>query len=506
MPRPLILFISADQEKSDLDALRAEEREIERVLRPADASEKLEFKRYETPDNDAFDEYVRPYLPRLDVFHFAGHARPDALEFQEGIRLRVEALAQFLKVCQDSNGTGLKLAFLNGCSTEPMIDLLLKVGVQAVIGTTSKIGDIAAKDFAICFYKDIASGFSLREAFESAKASVFKDKPALIERVSQVFRDSESDSELNFDAEWLLVVQKKHEQILDWKLVSNVAGMVGMSDEALDLQLRQKRLETSFCKLNYYDQADKFQAVSKENKVAAFVVHGDERNGQAWLAHNILLENYRNNTNSIQFKPLTISKRTKVGDIVAEIKRLLGLERTVGADLKTEAEGIAQELLRRLGTEPVFIIVYNDYNFLGLEQHENARSLLVDFWGNLASKVTEGQPKFHLIFLLVDEFNQFAHAQLCVATPTEGASLPVDLTPVLKEKMPDSLQEWMRAEKREATHPLKDGLFKRLVSPEDIVQYCEGMSYEDFFGEACGEVGFEFVQQNDRSFKIVPLS
>ena len=62
---------------------------------------------------------------------------------------------------------GLKLVFLNGCSTLPQVDLLLGAGVPAVIATSHAINDPVARDFAIAFYQALTIG---READGLARA------------------------------------------------------------------------------------------------------------------------------------------------------------------------------------------------------------------------------------------------------------------------------------------------------------------------------------------------
>jgi WD40 repeat protein len=119
------------------------------------------------------DELIRPFRDPskrwIAVFHFAGHANPFEL-FLEGTtsreqRIGADAFAQFL-----SSQFGLKLVFLNGCSTRQQAKSLVDVaGVDVVIATSRLINDDIAQHFAREFYKDLVKGATVREAFNHAQ-------------------------------------------------------------------------------------------------------------------------------------------------------------------------------------------------------------------------------------------------------------------------------------------------------------------------------------------------
>ena len=58
------------------------------------------------------------------------------------------------------NSAGLKLVFLNGCSTRPQVKRLLDAGVPAVIATARPIDDAVATEFAVAFYQALTTGYS----------------------------------------------------------------------------------------------------------------------------------------------------------------------------------------------------------------------------------------------------------------------------------------------------------------------------------------------------------
>ncbi|MBX2818134.1 MAG: SUMF1/EgtB/PvdO family nonheme iron enzyme [Rhodothermaceae bacterium] len=112
---------------------------------------------------DVFQEYRE----RVAIFHFAGHAHPETLylESREGNPSLVNAatLSHFL-----SSQPGIRLVFLNGCSTEKQVEHLLENGIEVVIATSQDIVDETASQFAARFYNAIAHGATLESAYSEA--------------------------------------------------------------------------------------------------------------------------------------------------------------------------------------------------------------------------------------------------------------------------------------------------------------------------------------------------
>ena len=95
---------------------------------------------------------------RIAIFHFGGHADGDRLLLQSAFEPRpayAEGLATLL-----GQQRGLKLVFLNGCSTRPQVKRLLDAGVPAVIATARPIDDRVATEFAVAFYQALTTGYS----------------------------------------------------------------------------------------------------------------------------------------------------------------------------------------------------------------------------------------------------------------------------------------------------------------------------------------------------------
>ncbi len=108
------------------------------------------------------------YRDQVAILHYGGHAGGDRLLLESsvagGAPAYAEGLATFLRQRQ-----GLQLVFLNGCSTRAQVARLLEANVAAVIATARAIDDRMAREFAVAFYSELASGASLRAAFEAAQ-------------------------------------------------------------------------------------------------------------------------------------------------------------------------------------------------------------------------------------------------------------------------------------------------------------------------------------------------
>jgi CHAT domain len=175
---PVVLLAFANA-RGDLRALRKEQRALQRLFEPLDRSGhcQLVFR----PDitlKQLFEALLK-YRERLVLFHYGGHADADRLMFDSPTGESpafAGGLATLLGQCR-----GLKVVFLNGCSTGPQVKELLDARVPAVIATARPIRDVVARDLAVAFYqaltvgaknRAIDKGQNLLGAFETAKGFV----------------------------------------------------------------------------------------------------------------------------------------------------------------------------------------------------------------------------------------------------------------------------------------------------------------------------------------------
>ena len=106
----------------------------------------------------------------LRIFHFSGHAGRNALQVNDAAGNPKYSFAGGLAGLAGMS-QGLRLVFLNGCSTEEQAKAFLDKGIPAVIATTKPLIDRYGLEFARRFYQNFTranSKMTLRQAFDAA--------------------------------------------------------------------------------------------------------------------------------------------------------------------------------------------------------------------------------------------------------------------------------------------------------------------------------------------------
>ena len=143
----------------------------------------------EGPYRDKFEVYnhgaVRPRdLQRLlltyepQIVHFSGHGSKEQSILLERTNGRAQALdQQGLKDVFAFYNSHVRLVLLNACFTKTQARLISDV-VDYSIGTARPIGDKVSVAFAGAFYRALAFGKSITDAFTSAKVELALTKMA----------------------------------------------------------------------------------------------------------------------------------------------------------------------------------------------------------------------------------------------------------------------------------------------------------------------------------------
>jgi len=211
MMKPPVIFLAfANAQDRHLALLDEERRIVTGHLTPL-ASEQF-FQIHTEPAATAKDltRYIAEFKDRIAVFHYGGHAGVEQI-FLTDVAANAAGLAQLL-----AGQSNLNLVFLNGCSTKAQVDLLLELGVPAVIATNVPISDPGAKDFADIFYKSLAAEHSIEGAFKLAAANylLLKGEAVGIYRGLALHTPDQEKEVLP----WGLYVKKDKDAALDWKL------------------------------------------------------------------------------------------------------------------------------------------------------------------------------------------------------------------------------------------------------------------------------------------------
>lgn len=176
-PQPPVILLAFASEDPALRDLGTERRRVSSALDEAARDGRCEL--IVLPDA-LIEDVIKTfrdsrYQDRIAILHFAGHAGSYALAFESasgGQQLAdADALAGFL-----SQRAGLKLVFLNACSTQSQAKALLEAGVPAIISTSQAIRDDVASEFAWQFYSELALGTPIGAAFSKARKATVLQK------------------------------------------------------------------------------------------------------------------------------------------------------------------------------------------------------------------------------------------------------------------------------------------------------------------------------------------
>ena len=166
-PVVFLAFANEQEGRRYLRELPEESRQLQSILHEAEDRGLCKLVVQTNATLDLIDEIFRRHGSRVAVFHFAGHANADRLLLESAsgaTAAHAEGLAGYL-----GGQGGVKLVFLNGCSTRPQVAELLRKGIDVVLATARPIDDAAARAFAVDFYKQLVAGRTFRDAFERAR-------------------------------------------------------------------------------------------------------------------------------------------------------------------------------------------------------------------------------------------------------------------------------------------------------------------------------------------------
>ena len=217
---PVLLFAFAAEDSTI--QVEEEARAIQSAL--SDVSQQSKLCRIEIPPflklHDLVDAFQKN-RDRVAIFHYAGHADGASLMLRtaQGIGPNQSSGANAAGMAKSVHGqSGLKLVFLNGCSTEGQVSHWIAAGVQCVIATTQRVNGEVARNFAARFYKGLATGASIKVAYDEA---VGEATAACGGKSRLVYADDEGDPVLETESDrwpWFLQTAPGAEAVLEWNL------------------------------------------------------------------------------------------------------------------------------------------------------------------------------------------------------------------------------------------------------------------------------------------------
>ena len=221
------------------------------------------------------------YRDRIAVFHYGGHA--------DGYQLLLETADNSNEVAHGegvvsflSGQKGLRLIFLNGCSTQQQAQELVRQGVSAVIGTSQAIADEIATQLAERFYRSLGQGNALDRAWKEAQDYIHIRKGSSNTR-SLYFFDEDEDEESIYQPDrmpWDIYLREGSEIVKTWNLPAAgnnpLFGLPEISDRYL-------LPEKPFRYLRRYTRDDARVFFGRSHFIHALYKHTTDPNGPPLL-------------------------------------------------------------------------------------------------------------------------------------------------------------------------------------------------------------------------------
>lgn len=208
-----VLFLSfANSREQPLPSLQQEEEGIYKTLSPRALRQHFLLHREPYATTARISEYLVLFRSHITIFHYSGHAGRDRLLLEGEESAHAEGVAHLLGQCPR-----LKLAVLNGCSTQGQVQRLLVAGVPVVVATSAPVEDEKACRFGLRFYQGLENQLTIGEAFEMAAGE------ALAADSSLAIRRGVSLEEAGEEPLWGIFYKAEQAAVLDEKLPVHAA-------------------------------------------------------------------------------------------------------------------------------------------------------------------------------------------------------------------------------------------------------------------------------------------
>lgn len=187
-----LLFFAAGPREADKLRSDQELRDIARAIQAAEYRDRFAKPTVELAQR-VEDIQASIRSANAHILHFSGHGDDSgAMMLEDPIggtnRVSAEGLRMLIEVATEGQDT--RGMIINACHSHLMASALLRppAVVPWVIATTQAVGDQAAIRFAMGFYRALAAGLSVRQAYRAGKADVMIDQHTTKETESFVIQ------------------------------------------------------------------------------------------------------------------------------------------------------------------------------------------------------------------------------------------------------------------------------------------------------------------------------
>lgn len=159
--KPLFIFAYANHKNASLPFLAMEDNAIKKLFRRFTG--RLEFESGSHTSLKTIHQMFNYGHNRIVWFHFSGHASPEEI-----LLIDHPAPGQNLAALVAMEKR-IMVVFLNGCSSEGLLQSLFAADAKVVIATKDAIEDEKACKFSTQFYEALIAGKSIKAAFKTAR-------------------------------------------------------------------------------------------------------------------------------------------------------------------------------------------------------------------------------------------------------------------------------------------------------------------------------------------------
>ena len=433
-------------------------------------------------------------VENLRIFHYSGHASSDGLWLlnEKGglVKGHVKGIVKSLEAF------GVKLAFLNGCSTEEQVRFFHKGGIPVVISTLYPVADLLARHFATFFYRALVRGKNLKESFEEAEKALLAIPPEKRFRERGFVLDSDAQErdhpyQLHIASgqegvgeeglrDWLHDLEEKIKASL---LAPTVVGKVQQEELTPSSYLRCDRRKETEAFEERVDECVQSRCEGKNHEPLVLLIRGPKDEMPESLATRYfeytLEEAYARYEGRIQKKrlvPIYFPTREELAEEPLETALML-VEKPFRKEFNLPRRGELRrgDILQRAGKNLDLLLIHHD---LEGGVSENLTGVLSEYTRrHWQDSLDPGAPQVLVVFTLAYPKATFLdrlgrrHKQLEGFIGELAKDLPnLLLLPPLESVSKADVQYWQR--KYLATDPLwVDGLFgKKKRLPMRLVQ------------------------------------
>ncbi|NRB53106.1 MAG: CHAT domain-containing protein [Saprospiraceae bacterium] len=219
---PVILLAFANDQIDSKAHLRNLARELNEIKQSLDHAEDEGLCQLQLLPNADLDQLIhvfqrKRFRNQIAIFHYGGHANTDELLLstpESGLSgAKAKGLIPFL-----AEQKGLKLVFLNGCFSIQQAQALIDAGIPAVIGTIAAVSDHVATELSSSFYRALAEGATLEQAWKEATFHVQAQQSD--DEITFLYRDDRGIGVKKHGVRfpWEIQFRPGYENIRNWNL------------------------------------------------------------------------------------------------------------------------------------------------------------------------------------------------------------------------------------------------------------------------------------------------